>query len=54
MGQFPGVVIDVGGVGNYMSKVDTKIYCIKEMYCSMKARLPWILPKALVKDSVQW
>jgi hypothetical protein len=25
MGQFPGVVIDIGGAGNYVSKVDAKI-----------------------------
>jgi hypothetical protein len=52
VGQFPGVVIDVGGAGDYISKVDTKIRRIKELYRSVKASLPWKLPKALVKDLV--
>ncbi len=30
--QFPGVVIDIGGAGGYVSKVDTKIRHIKESY----------------------
>ncbi len=29
VGQFPGVVIDVGGVGDFVSKVDAKIHRIK-------------------------
>jgi hypothetical protein len=48
--QFPGVVIDVGGAGDYVSKVDAKICHIKELYRSVKAGLPWKLPPSLVKD----
>ena len=50
--QFPGVVIDIGGAGDYVSKVDVKIHCIKELYRSVKAGLPWKLPPSLVKDLV--
>jgi hypothetical protein len=52
--QFPGVVIDVGGAGDYVSKVDAKIRRIKELYRSMKAGLPWKLPPSLVKDLVTY
>jgi hypothetical protein len=31
VGQFPGVVIDIGGAGDYVSKVDAKICHIKEL-----------------------
>jgi hypothetical protein len=48
--QFSGVVIDVGGAGDYDSKVDAKIRRIKELYRSVKAGLPWKLPPSLVKD----
>jgi hypothetical protein len=48
--QFPGVIIDVGGAGDYVSKVDATICCIKELYRSVKAGLPWKLPPMLVKD----
>jgi hypothetical protein len=33
--QFSGVIIDVGGAGDYVSKVDAKICCIKELYRSV-------------------
>jgi hypothetical protein len=52
--QYPGVVIDVGVTGDYISKVDAKIRCIKELYRSMKAGLPWKLPPSLVKDLVAY
>jgi hypothetical protein len=35
--QFPGVVVDIGGAGDYVSKVDVKIRRIKELYRSVKA-----------------
>ena len=37
--QYPGVVIDVGVAGDYISKVDAKIRRIKELYRSMKSGL---------------
>jgi hypothetical protein len=52
--QFLGVMIDVGGAGDYVSKVDAKIRCIKELYQSVKAGLPWKLPPSLVKDLVTY
>jgi hypothetical protein len=52
--QFPGVVIDVGGAGDYVSKVDAKIRRIKELYRIVKAGLPWKLPPSLVKDLVTY
>jgi hypothetical protein len=48
------VVIDIGGAGDYISKVDAKICHIKELYRSVKASLPWKLPKALVKYLVAY
>jgi hypothetical protein len=54
VGQFPGVDIDIGGVGDYVSKVNTTIHCIKELYRSVKASLLWKLPKVLVKDLVAY
>jgi hypothetical protein len=30
--QFPGIVIDVGGAHNFIAKVDTKIWRVKELY----------------------
>ena len=50
MTQHPGVVIDIGGAGYYVSKVDAKIRRIKELYRSMKPGLPWKLLPSLVKD----
>ncbi len=50
--QFPGVVIDIGGAGIYVSKVDVKIHHIKELYRRVKAGLPWKLPPLLEKDLV--
>ncbi len=46
--QFPVVIIDVGGAGDYVSKVDVKICHIKERYRSVKVKLPWKLPPALI------
>jgi hypothetical protein len=39
--DFPGVTIDVGGAGDYVSKVDAKIRRIKDMYRKVKLGLPW-------------
>ncbi len=39
---------------SYISKVDAKICHIKELYRSIKASLPWKLPKTLVKDLVAY
>ena len=47
-------MIDVGGAGDYNSKVDAKIRHIKELYRSVKAGLPWKLPPSLVKDLVTY
>jgi hypothetical protein len=48
--QYPGVVIDIGGARDYVSKVDAKIRCIKELYRSVKSGPLWKLPPLLVKD----
>jgi hypothetical protein len=48
--QYPGVVVDVGSAGDYVSKVDDKIRHIKELYRSIKSGLSWKLPPLLVKD----
>jgi hypothetical protein len=37
---FPGMVIDVGGVGNYIGKVDAKIRHIKDVYRGVNTDLP--------------
>lgn len=54
VGQFSKVVIDIGGAGDYISKVDAKIWRIKELYRSIKAGLEWKLPPTLVKDLVAY
>jgi hypothetical protein len=48
--QFPGVVIDPCGAGDHVSKIDIRIRRLKEMYHTVKAGLPWVLPKSRVKD----
>jgi hypothetical protein len=50
--DFQGVEIDVGGVADYVTKVDAKIRRIKETYRKVKHGLPWKLPRVLVKDLV--
>jgi hypothetical protein len=52
--QFPEVVIDICGAGDYVSKVDAKIRRIKELYRSIKAGSKWKLPPTLVKDLVAY
>jgi hypothetical protein len=50
--QFPEVVIDIGGAGDFDAKLHAKIRRIKEFYCSVKSGLLWKLPSILVKDLV--
>jgi hypothetical protein len=52
--DFPGVEIDVGGKGDYVSKVDAKIRRIKDLNRKVKLGLPWTLPVVLVKDLVAY
>jgi hypothetical protein len=52
--QYTGVVINIGGASDYISKVDTKIRRLKELYRSMKLEFPWKLPPSLVKDLVAY
>jgi hypothetical protein len=49
-GSFPGTVIDAGGAGDHLDKVDAKIRRIKELMRAIIAGLPYHLPKARVKD----
>ena len=51
---FPGVIIDVSGAGDHVSKVDAKIRRTKELYRSVKSGLPWPLPITMVKDLVAY
>lgn len=39
--DFLGVKVDVGGKGDFLSKVDAKIRRIKETYRKVKHGLPW-------------
>jgi hypothetical protein len=48
--QFPGVVVDPCGAGDYVPKIDICIRRLKEMYRAVKAGLPWVLPRSWVKD----
>jgi hypothetical protein len=52
--DFPGVTIDVGGMGDYVTKVDAKIRRVKDTYRKVKLGLPWKLPDVLVKDLVAY
>jgi hypothetical protein len=47
-------VIDIGGAGDYVPKVDQKIRRIKELYRSVKSDLPWNFPKSMRKDLVAY
>ena len=51
---FPGVEIDVSGVGDKLPRVDIKMRRIKDLARSVKVSLPWELPKFLVKDLVAY
>jgi hypothetical protein len=50
--KFENIVIDTGGAGDYVPKVDIQIRRIKEMARGVKATLPWKLPPVLLKDLV--
>ena len=52
--QFPGVLIDAGGMKDFVDKADAKIKCIKETYQSVKAGLPWNLGGARVDDCIAY
>jgi hypothetical protein len=52
--DFPGVEVDVGGVRDYVPKVDAKIRHLKEVYRTVKSGLQWQLPGSLVKDLVAY
>jgi hypothetical protein len=52
--QFPGVVIDPCGAGDYVPKIDIRIRQLKEMYRTVKAGLAWNLPKSQVKDLIMY
>jgi hypothetical protein len=52
--DFPGVEMDIGGAGDYVSKADAKIRRIKETYRKVKSGLPWELPGQLVGDLVAY
>jgi len=52
--MFPGVIIDVSGAKDHVSKVDSKIRRIKELYRSVKAGLKWQLPNIMVRDLVAY
>jgi hypothetical protein len=52
--DFPGVELDIGGAGDYISKADAKIRRIKETYQKVKPGLPWELPQQLVGDLVAY
>ncbi len=50
--KFENVVIDTGGAGDYVPKVDIQIQRIKEIVRGVKATLPWKLPPILLRDLV--
>ncbi len=52
--QFPGVVIDPCGAGDFVSKIDVRIHQLKEMYRTVKAGLEWKLPKSRVNDLMMY
>jgi hypothetical protein len=52
--DFPRVTIDIGGTGDYVSKVDAKIRRIKDTYRKVKLGLPCDLPRVLVEDLVAY
>jgi hypothetical protein len=52
--QFPGVLLDAGGMKDYVHKVDAKIRHIKETYRSVKAGLAWKPEGPLVDDCIAY
>jgi hypothetical protein len=51
---FPGIEFDESGAGDHLGKVDAKIRRLKEMIQSVLAGLPYSLPKARIKDLVNF
>jgi hypothetical protein len=47
---YPGVTVDVSGVGDHLDKVDSKICRIKEMMRCVISDLPYKLDKSRFKD----
>lgn len=47
--QFESVVIDVGGLQDYVPTIDAKIKRIKEVYRGIKSMLQWRVPGFLVQ-----
>jgi hypothetical protein len=52
--DYPGVEIDIGGAGDYMAKVDTKICRRNEMYRAVKNSLAWEFLGSYVQDLVAY
>ena len=52
--HFPGVVLDIGGERDFVTKVDVKIRRIKEMCRSVEVGLQWKLPILHGKDLVAY
>ena len=52
--RFPGLQIVIGGAGDHLPKVDSKIRRIKEVCRCVKSELEWTLPKGLVQDLVKY
>jgi hypothetical protein len=48
--QFPGVLFEAGGAKDYIAKIDSKMWRVKETYRSVKAGLAWKLPLVHVED----
>ena len=48
--DFPVVVIDIDGAGDYVAKCDVRIAYVKRTYRATKHGLPWSLPKSKVRD----
>jgi hypothetical protein len=48
--KFENILIDTGGAGDYVPKVDIQIFRVKEMVRGIKATLPWKSPPVLLKD----
>jgi hypothetical protein len=46
--------VDIGGAGDYVAKVDARIRRVKEIYRTVKAGLPWMLPRSLVPELVAY
>ena len=45
----PCMMINLGGAGDPLAKVDAKIRLIKKLYGSVKSTLPWSLPQVWSK-----